>query len=160
MQFVLLFTLQHYWQWIALGPTLCSHKASTKYDIRYKESRLDVVNWICVWGITTQVTSYTANWKRLTYHGTSGISHLWYKRHQVTKLKWFSSHLAVVFVQSTEARCQGKYEDVCGAAPKGGAPTASEWSTSSLSTKVRLILEVWRHVWVCCVLLSCVFTHR
>ena len=33
-------------------------------------------------------------------------------------------------------------EDVVGAAPTGDAPTASEWSTILLPTKVRLILEV------------------
>ena len=37
-------------------------------------------------------------------------------------------------------------EDVVGAAPTGNAPTTSERSTSSLSTKVRLTLEVWRHI--------------
>ena len=35
-------------------------------------------------------------------------------------------------------------EDVVGAAPTGDAPTTSEWSTSLLPTKVRLILEVLR----------------
>ena len=30
---------------------------------------------------------------------------IYYKPHQITKLKWFSSHLAAVFAQSTEARC-------------------------------------------------------
>ena len=33
-----------------------------------------------------------------------------------------------------------------GAAPRGDAPTASELSTISLPTKVRLILEVLRYV--------------
>ena len=37
-------------------------------------------------------------------------------------------------------------EDAVGAAPTGDAPTISEWSTSVLSTKVRIILEVWRYV--------------
>ena len=38
-----------------------------------------------------------------------------------------------------------KNEDVIGAAPTGGAPITSEWSTILLHTKVRLILEVWRY---------------
>ena len=35
---------------------------------------------------------------------------------------------------------------VVGTAPTGDPPTTSEWSTMLLSTKVRLILEVWRYV--------------
>ena len=36
-------------------------------------------------------------------------------------------------------------EDAVGTAPTGHAPTTSEWSTSLLPTKVRLILEAWRY---------------
>ena len=61
--------------------------------------------------------------------------------HRITKIKWLSSHLAVAFVQSIEARCYVEYEDVVGAAPTGDAPTTSEWSTILL---MRLILEVLR----------------
>ena len=64
--------------------------------------------------------------------------------HQIPKLQSFSSLIAVVFVQSIEARCKVESEDVVGAAPAGDAPTASEWSTSLLPTKVRLILEIWQ----------------
>ena len=69
-------------------------------------------------------------------------SNLHYKVHQIPKLKCFSSHLAVAFAQSTEARYQAENEDVVGAAPTGDAPTTSEWSTILLPTKVWLILEV------------------
>ena len=48
---------------------------------------------------------------------------------QIPKLKWFSSHLEVVFAQSFEARCLVENEDVVGVAPTGNAPTTSEWST-------------------------------
>ena len=58
----------------------------------------------------------------------------------MSKLKWFSSRLAVVCAQSTEV----DNEDVVGAAPTGDAPTTSELSTILLQTKVRLILETWR----------------
>ena len=64
--------------------------------------------------------------------------------HQIPKLKCFSARLAVVFVQSNEARCEVENEDVVGAAPTGDAPTTYEWSTILLPTKVRLILETWR----------------
>ena len=64
--------------------------------------------------------------------------------HQILKLKCFSPRLAVVFVQSNEARCYVKNEDVVGAAPTGDAPTTSEWWTILLPTRVRLILETWR----------------
>ena len=37
-------------------------------------------------------------------------------------------------------------EDAVGAAPTGDAPTTSEWSTISLPTQVRLILETWRYI--------------
>ena len=39
-------------------------------------------------------------------------------------------------------------EDVVGAAPTGDVPTTSEWSTILLPTKVRLILETWRYVFL------------
>ena len=63
--------------------------------------------------------------------------------HQISKLKCFSSRLADVFAQCTEARCSVENEGVVGAAPISDAPTTSEWSTILLLTKVRLILEVW-----------------
>ena len=49
--------------------------------------------------------------------------------HQIPKLKWFLSRLAVVFAQPIEARCWVENEDVDGAMPIGDAPTTSEWST-------------------------------
>ena len=66
------------------------------------------------------------------------LSNLWYKSHQIPKLKCFLSRLIVVFAHSTEARCQVKNEDVVGAAPTGDAPTTSEWSTILLPAKVHL----------------------
>ena len=42
--------------------------------------------------------------------------------------------------------CQVENEDVVGAAPRGDAPTTSEWSTILLPTKARLILETLRYV--------------
>ena len=65
--------------------------------------------------------------------------------HQITKLKCFSSRLAVVFAQSIEARSLVKNEDVVGAALIGDAPTTFEWSTILLPIKVQLIFEVWRY---------------
>ena len=56
-------------------------------------------------------------------------SNILYKARQIQNLKCFSFRLAV---------------DVDGAAPTGYAPATSEWSTSFLPTKLRLILEVWR----------------
>ena len=83
------------------------------------------------------------------------LSNLWYKVHQIPKLKYLSCRPAVVFVQCIEARCWVKNEDVVGAASTGDAPTTSEWSTILLPTKVCLILDVWQcvsvllviHVW-------------
>ena len=63
----------------------------------------------------------------------------------MSKLKLFSSRLADVCAQSSEARCWVENEDVVGAAPTDDAPTTSEWSTILLPTKVRLILETWRY---------------
>ena len=73
-------------------------------------------------------------------------SNLQYKTHQITKLNCSSSRLAVVFVHYIEARRSVDNEDVVGAAPEGDAPTTSEWSTISLSTRVRLMLEVLRYI--------------
>ena len=44
-------------------------------------------------------------------------SNFWYKTHQISKLKCFSSPLEVVFSQAIEAMCWVKNEDVVGAAP-------------------------------------------
>ena len=55
-------------------------------------------------------------------------------------------HAVSCLWQSIEARCLVENEDVVGAAPTGDAPTASEWSTMSLPTKVCLILETWRYM--------------
>ena len=46
-------------------------------------------------------------------------SNLYYKPHQIPKLKCFLSRLAVVFAQSVEARWLVENEDVVGAAPIG-----------------------------------------
>ena len=66
------------------------------------------------------------------------------RRTKSQNLIWFSSRLAVVFAQFIEARCQVENEDAVGAAPRGDAPTTSEWSTIWLPTQVRLTLEFWR----------------
>ena len=62
----------------------------------------------------------------------------------MSKLRLFSSRLAVVCARSTEAKCLVDNEDVVEAAPTGDAPTTSELSTLILPIKVRLILETWR----------------
>ena len=64
----------------------------------------------------------------------------------MSKLKWFSSRLAVACAQSIETKYQVDNSDVIGAAPTGVAPTTSELSTILLPTKMRLILETWRYV--------------
>ena len=66
------------------------------------------------------------------------------RRTKSQKFKWYSSRLAVVCAQSTEAKCLVDNEDVVGAAPTGDAPMTYELSTILLPTKVRLILETWR----------------
>ena len=59
--------------------------------------------------------------------------------HQIPKLKWFSSRLAVVFAQSIEAKYSVENEDVVGAAPTGDAPTTSDRSAILLPTQVSCI---------------------
>ena len=66
--------------------------------------------------------------------------------HQIPKFKCFSTRLAVDFAQYIEAKCSVENEDVVGAVPTGDAPTTSEWSTISLPTQVRLILETWQYL--------------
>ena len=53
-----------------------------------------------------------------------------------------------VFAESFEATYQVENEYVVGTAPTGDAPTTCEWSTILLPTKVRLILEVLRYVYL------------
>ena len=48
--------------------------------------------------------------------------------------------------KSIEARCCDANEDEVGATPTGDAPTTSVWSTTLLTTKVLLILEIWRYM--------------
>ena len=38
-----------------------------------------------------------------------------YKAHQIPKRKWFLYHVAIVFAQSIEARCQVENEELVGA---------------------------------------------
>ena len=54
-------------------------------------------------------------------------SSLYYKVHQIPKLKCFFSCLAVIIAQPTDARCEIKNDYVVGAGPTGNAPTTSEW---------------------------------
>ena len=58
----------------------------------------------------------------------------------------FSSRFAVDFEQYIDARCLVENEDVVGAAPKGDAPTTSEWSTILPPTKVRPISDAWGYI--------------
>ena len=76
------------------------------------------------------------------------LSNIWYKPHQIPKLRYFLVRLAFVLVQTILDRCYVENEDVDGAAPTGDAPTSSEWSTRSLPTTMHLILEVWRYVFL------------
>ena len=76
-----------------------------------------------------------------TYPQTSSISTTKSQNLNVSRLVWQN----FAFAQSIEARRWVENEDVVGAAPTGGAPTTSEWSTNVLPTKVRLILEFWRY---------------
>ena len=85
---------------------------------------------------------YEAGWDTHRHHNYRQI----FTRHtKIKNLKCFLSRLAVVFVQSIEARYWVENEDVVGAAPRGDAPTTSQWSTISLPTGVHLILEVLRY---------------
>ena len=64
------------------------------------------------------------------YIGKMLFSNSLYKAHQIQKLEYFSSHLAVVFSQPIEVRCQVENDDVVGAARPDDAPITPEWSTS------------------------------
>ena len=66
--------------------------------------------------------------------------------YNITRLKCFSSRLAVVFALYIVAECQVENEDVVGVALTGDAPTTSEWSTIWLTTKVHLIFETWWYI--------------
>ena len=58
----------------------------------------------------------------------------------------FFTRLEVVLAQYIKAKCSVENEDVVRAALTDDFPTTSEWSTISLPTQVRLILETWRYV--------------
>ena len=101
-----------------------------------------IIKWTCIiWSLycaTKQMDCINYTRQSIWYYKTSDI------RHKNPKLKWFSSHLAVVFFPNHWTRCLVENEDVVGVAPTGDAPTTSEWSTSLFPTKVWLILDVWR----------------
>ena len=69
-----------------------------------------------------------------------------YKSHQALKHECFSSRLAVVSTQFTEAKCLVENEYIVGAVPTGDTPTTAEWSSILFSTKLRIIFEIWRYV--------------
>ena len=71
-----------------------------------------------------------------TYHKISDIRPTKSQNSNVSHL-WLQLSLRNILKPSVKV----ENEDVVGAAPKGGAPTTSEWSTT---TKVRLILVTWR----------------
>ena len=56
--------------------------------------------------------------------------------------------MILVSAQSIEPRDYVENEDVVGAAPTDDAPTTSDWSTIILPTKVLLILEAWRYIFL------------
>ena len=125
--------------------------------LRVFKLTIQIVNPLCIeliWGKYVNVfASYTifnhhGFWwpgdtrnHGISNHGIDLPSNLYYKSHQIPKFKWFSSRLAVALAPSIEARRYVKNGDVVGAAPTGGAPTTSEWSTILLA-KVPLISEV------------------
>ena len=81
----------------------------------------------------------------ILFYFISQVSNI--RRAKSQHLKRFSDCLAPVFAESLGARCQVENEDVVGAAPTGDAPTTSDWSTISLPTKVRLVLEILRYLY-------------
>ena len=70
---------------------------------------------------------------------------LWWHQCQRRYSKWFRIR-RTKSKNYIEARCEVETEGVVGAAPRGDAPTTSEWSTSSLLNTVELILEVRRSI--------------
>ena len=90
--------------------------------------------WIVVMLISVSTTSH----EETKIHRTI----IYYvRRNQIPKQKCSSSRLAVVFDQTIETRCSIVNEDAVVVEPTGDAPTASEWSTILLPTKVRLLLN-------------------
>ena len=71
------------------------------------------------------------------YRQTSYIRHTKFQNLNVSRLV-----LQVSLLNPLKLGVKVENEDVVGAAPTGDAPTTSVWSTISLSTEVRLILEV------------------
>ena len=63
---------------------------------------------------------------------------------KIATFNFVSSHLAVEFEQSIEARCKIENEYVVGATPTGDAPTTFEWSTVLPPTNVPLVLDICR----------------
>ena len=76
---------------------------------------------------------------KMLYRQASNMSHT-----ESQNLMFLASSCSFVFAKSIEARCLAENKDIVGAAPTGDALTTSEWSPILLTTKLRLILEVWR----------------
>ena len=83
----------------------------------YSSVRLDIMEFCVlqfviirplVMFVTTLLAADAGGTQSYRYSVASGQglpSNLWYKAHKITKLKCFSSRLAVVFAQSIEAMC-------------------------------------------------------
>ena len=128
---------------VLLSPTGCFNWARDS-DANWRDVGA-ATSGCCYWQDAHHGRNISCEWKErslyLNMYCTRQLpSNIWYKLHQIPKLKCFSSRLAVVFAQSIEARCWVENKDVVGAAPTGDTPTTSEWSTILLPTMVQLIL--------------------
>ena len=99
----------------------------------------------CIWSAPIRLDMHKAvNYRALSFFWRTReelSSTIWYKRRLITKLKGFSSRLAVVFAQSIEDVLSR--EDVVGV---GAAPTTPEWSTVLLHARC---LTVYYVCWQC-----------
>ena len=78
---------------------------------------------------------------------------VWYKIHQIPKLKFFLPHLAVVFVHCIEARCYVENEHVVGSSAERQCSNYFWVLNNFVAYQGALILKVWWYsklIWVPC----------
>ena len=118
--------------WITINISL---KFVPKCQIKIISALVQIMAW-CRTG-DKPLPEPVMTWFTDTYRQISNISRTYTPNFNVSRL--------VLQFRCPSYWCQA-LSRVVGAAPRGDAPTTSEWSTILLPTKVRLILDTWRYM--------------
>ena len=128
--------------WWQFGELHQESSTARKHSGVIHSSSLSDANLGMVCSITWETKRGQIQILQITYCQTSSISST---KSQHLNVSYLILHFCPIQWSPLGVKSRMKIYLV-GAAPTGDAPTTSEWSTSILSTKVHLILEVWQYV--------------